>query len=278
MRSCYRETRFECGDYLEVNIYPVYTKAPCRRKKAKPTSETQQKLNEIYAENKLVRLANANFTDHDLKIELTYSATHLPQSDEEAEKELRNFLRRVKRYRKKNGLPDLKYIAVTEKGKRSGRYHHHLIMNGDISVFELVQLWGLGIVGTDILIFDENGIASLARYMMKQAREFPKKRKYMRSRNLIDPPPKQRDNRFSKRKVLELAKDTENRAEFEKLYEGYYFSQASVVYNDTNGGVYIYARYYKKGAAWCNRRQKRTNRSSCSAGQPSQKRSMKNLN
>ena len=99
MRSWYRETRYECGDYMEVNIYPVYTKAPCRRKKAKPTSETQQKLNDIYAESKLIRIANANFTDHDLKVELTYSKEHLPQTDEEAARELRNFLRRVKRYR-----------------------------------------------------------------------------------------------------------------------------------------------------------------------------------
>lgn len=49
-------------------------------------------------------------------------------------------------------------------------------MSGDISVFDLVQLWGLGIVGTDILIFDENGIASLTRYMLKQAREFAGKK------------------------------------------------------------------------------------------------------
>lgn len=270
MRSWYRETRYECGDYMEVNIYPVYTKAPCRRKKAKPTSETQQKLNDIYAESKLIRIANANFTDHDLKVELTYSKEHLPQTDEEAARELRNFLRRVKRYRERNGLSELKYIAVTEKGSRSGRYHHHLIMSGEISVFDLVQLWGLGIVGTDILIFDENGIASLTRYMLKQAREFAGKKKYTRSRNLIDPPPKQRDNRFSKRKIVELAKDTENRAEFEKLYEGYHLSQAQVVYNDTNGGVYIYARYYKKGAAWCNKKKK-TSRPSSSAGRPSPK-------
>ena len=178
MRSWYRETRFECGDYLDVNIYPVYTKAQVRSRKAKPTSETQQKLNDMNAELKLIRIANANFTDHDLKVELTYSDKHLPEDDEAAARELRKFLRRVKRYREAHGLSPLKYIAVTEKGKRSGRYHHHLIMSGDIDLFDLVALWGNGIVGTDILVFDENGIASLVRYMMKQAREFVGKKKY----------------------------------------------------------------------------------------------------
>lgn len=276
MRSFYRETRYECGDYMEVNIYPVYSKAPCRRKKAKPTSETQQKLNDINAENKLVRIANANFKTGDLKVELTYSPSHLPADDEEADKELKNFLRRVKRYRQKRGMSELKWIAVTEKGKRSGRYHHHLIMSGDINLFDLVQLWGRGIVGTDILIFDENGIASLAKYMMKQAREFMGKKRYSRSRNLIDPPAKQRDNRFSKRMIQELAKDTENRAEYEKLYEGYLFSCANVVYNEANGGVYIHARYYKKEAAWCtNRRVKKTNSVVSSSGLSSQRPNMK---
>ena len=260
MRSWYRETRFECGDYLDVNIYPVYTKAPCRSRKAKPTSETQQKLNDMNAELKLIRIANANFTDHDLKVELTYSNKHLPEDDEAAAKELRNFLRRVKRYRERNGLSELKYIAVTEKGTRSGRYHHHLIMSGDIDLFDLVALWGNGIVGTDILVFDENGIASLVRYMMKQAREFIGKKKYSRSRNLTIPQPRQRDNRFSKRKVKELARDTECRTEYEKLYEGYHLAQATAVYNDSNGGTYIFARFYKKEAAWCKRRQKSASR------------------
>lgn len=273
MRSWYRETRFECGDYLDVNIYPVYTKAPCRSRKAKPTSETQQRINDINAENKLIRLANANFTNHDLKVELTYSTNHLPLDDKAAERELRNFLRRVKRYRESHGLSPLKWIAVTEKGSRSNRYHHHLIMSGEMSLFDLVSLWGNGIVGTDILMFDENGIASLCRYMLKESRVVIGKKKYSRSRNLIIPQPKQRDNRFSKRKVKELAKDTECRAEYEKLYEGYHLAQADVKLNDENGGVYIYARFYKKEAEWCKR--KRSNKSHSLNGQNSQKPNMK---
>lgn len=273
MRSWYRETRYECGDYMDVMIYPVYTKTPVRRKKAKPTSEVQQKLNEIYAEEKLIRIANANFTPRDYKVELTYSSQHLPQSDEEAEKELTNFLRRVKRYRKQRGLSELKYIAVTEKGSRSGRYHHHIIMSGDVELFDLVALWGKGIVGSDLLIFDENGIANLVKYMMKQLKEFIGK-KYKRSRNMIVPEAKKRDNRFNKRTIVELAKDTENRAEYEKLYEGYYLASASAAFNDVNGGVFLRMRYYKKEAQWCKNWRRTTRRPSSpssSDGRPLQK-------
>lgn len=268
MRSWYRETRFECGDYLDVNIYPVYKKAVCRSRKAKPTPEVQQKLNDKNAENKLVRIANANFTEEDVKLDLTYKTEYNPQTEEEAARLLSAFLRRVKRYREKQGLPELKYISVTEKGPRSGRYHHHLILSGGISQTEYRDLWGMGYVTSAGLIFNENGIATLVHYMLKQAREFMGKKKYSRSRNMIIPQAKQRDNRFSKRQIKELAKDTEARAEYEKLYAGYHLAQATVVYNDANGGVYIYARYYKKEAAWCNHK-KRSSRPRFSAGQNS---------
>lgn len=264
MRCIYRETYYKCGDYLEVNIYPAYKTGKGRRKKAKPTSDTKQKLNELASENKLVRIANANFTDNDLKVELTYNSDHHPESNEAASSELRKFLRRVKRYRKRNNLPDLKYIAVTEKGKKLGRYHHHLIMNS-MSIKDLVELWGNGIVSTNVLQFDENGIASLARYMMKQARELAGKKKYTRSQNLIDPPAVSRDS-VSNHRVKELAENIECREQFEKLHEGYFLAKASVVHSDVNGGIYIYARYYSKEAEWCKQRQKRLNRSRSSGG------------
>lgn len=261
MRCCYREKLYECGDYLESNIYPVYKSANSRGKKSKPTKEIQQKLNEINAENKFIRLCNANFTITDLKVELTYKNEYHPSDAREAERQLRNFLRRLKHYRKRNRLPELKYVAVTEQGSRKGRFHHHLIINGDISLRDLVSLWGKGRVGINILQFNENGIADLARYMIKRSTASCKK-KWNASKNLIHPQPRKRDGRLSKRRVLELARDTENVREYEKLYEGYCFSEARKVYNDINGGVYIYARYYKKEAEFWHttHRMKKMNR------------------
>jgi hypothetical protein len=275
MRSWYRETRFECGDYMDVNIYPVYTKTPYKRKKAKPTSETQQRINDKNAEQNLIRIANANFTEEDMKVELTYRKETRPQTYEESQRELANFLRRVKRAREKKGLPELKFIGVTETGKEQLNPHHHLIMSGGMDQNEISELWGRGYTRTSGLIFDENGIATLIGYMLKQLREFTGKKKYTRSRNLVIPQAKQRDNRLSKKQVKELAKDTECRAEYEKLYEGYNLSQAKVVYNESNGGVYIYARYYKQEAAWC-KPKKKLNRSHSLGGQSTLKRNMRN--
>lgn len=266
MRRHYREKIYECGDYMEVHMYPVYRKAGVRRKKAKPTKDCQKKLNQIHAENNCIRLAHANFTSQDMRLDLTYAPKHHPVSDEEAARELTNFLRRVKRYRKKKGLPDLKYIAVTEKGKKNSRYHHHLIINGGLSPQEIVELWGRGYARTDALQFDEDGIAALVRYILKKPivsneKSVVSKKRWNASKNLIRPKVKERDDRLSARKIKELARDTQNNREYEKYYDGYFFSGANVVFNDTNGGVYLYARFYKKEAAFCkttNRPRKRS--------------------
>lgn len=250
MRSHYREKIYECGDYMESHIYPVYRKAGVRRKKAKPSRECQKRLNQIHAENNCIMAVHTNFTYRDMRLDLTYDKYHLPSSDEEAAREVVNFLRRVKYYRKKRGLTELKYIYVTEKGKRNGRYHHHLIISGGLSPQEMISLWGRGYVRTDALQFNENGVADLVRYILKRAVE-SKKRRWIPSKNLKCPQVKECDGRISARQIRELAKDTQNNREYEKYYNGYYFSGADVVFNDTNGGTYIYARFYKKEAEFC---------------------------
>ena len=123
MKTVYREKRYYCGEYLDVYIYPTYRQGRSRGKRSKPTSAAQAKLNQRHREEKLVRLLHANFTPDDLEIHLTYQQQ--PESPEEAQRLLRNYIRRVQRARKKQGLPPLKYIAVTEKGSKNGRYPAH---------------------------------------------------------------------------------------------------------------------------------------------------------
>ncbi len=260
MRCHYREKIYECGDYMESHMYPVYRKASVRRKKAKPTKECQKKLNQIHRENNCIRIVHANFTSDDMRLDLTYDNRHLPADDEQAARELTNFLKRVKHCRKKKGLSGLKYIAVTEKGKKNGRYHHHLIINGGLSPQEIYALWRRGYARTDALQFNEDGVADLVRYILKKSAV--SKKGWNSSKNLIHPQAKERDNRLSARQVRELAKDTQNNREYEKYYDGYYFSGADVVFNDINGGVYIYARFYKKEAKFCRvtNRVKKQNR------------------
>ena len=65
MQRRYRQKKYHCGEYVEVAIYPVYTKAKGRGKRCKPTSEIQKRLNQRHAEGKLRRLLHTNFTDAD---------------------------------------------------------------------------------------------------------------------------------------------------------------------------------------------------------------------
>ncbi|MBQ8181976.1 MAG: hypothetical protein IJ010_08420 [Ruminococcus sp.] len=256
MRCQYREKYYKCGNYLEVNMYPVYRKASRRRKKSRPTSDVMKRLNQIERENKLIRILNANFTENDMQLNLSYTNDNHPESDERAIRELQNFFKRLNYYRKKRGLPNAKYVAVTEKGKRSGRYHHHLVIDGQVSPAEVARIWGRGYINIFPLQFDETGLVGIAKYLIKEP--IGTKKHWCESKNLIHPPAKTRDGRLSGRKVMELARDTDNAREYEKYYDGYYFAEARRILNDVNGGVYIYARFYRKDADLQCRRKPRT--------------------
>lgn len=245
MRCLYREKQYKCGDFLEVDIFPVF--APprsTRKKKAKPTTEVQRKLNQHNAEQKLIRLANTNFTKRDIRFDLTYSPENEPESPEEAQKKMQNFFRRIKRFRKKHGLPELKYIAVTETGENGGRLHHHIIMNGEVSINDLAEIWGLGYTTAKPLQFNEFGIQDLSAYLVK--RPILNKR-WNASKNLIKPKPSKRDGKLSARRVKELCGlGNDAGAEYERLYDGYFFAGARPFYNDYNGGFYLCVRMYRK--------------------------------
>lgn len=254
MRTTYREKRYACGEYLDVYIYPVFSQISKtgRRGKRRASSEAQKKLNQRHREEKLVRLLHANFTPDDLEIHLTYETQ--PESPEEAARLVRNFIRRVQRARKKQGLPPLKYIVVTERGSKNGRYHHHVTLSGGMDRDELESLWGLGYANSRRLQFTESGLSGLGHYIVKDP---VGKKAWNASKNLIDPEPKTRDGRISGRQADELAKDTTNNAEFEKLYPGYFLSEAGAWHNDINGGRYIVARFYRRDGVFIKPKRKR---------------------
>lgn len=261
MRRIYREKSYQCGDYKEVYIFPCYTSARrpgVRGKKAKPTTEGMKKINRKNTENKLIRLLNANFTAEDLSLDLTYSPEHNPTEDAAALKNLQNFLRRLKRARARKGLGELKYIAVTEKGSRKGRFHHHLVISGGIDVKELGDLWGKGFIKVSPLHFDETGLIGKGRYMVKQSLYF---KAFNASKNLIHPQPTSRDGRLSQKHVEELWRDPEDRLAYEKLYDGYIFAEADNYFSDRDAGHYIVVRLYRKDANF--RRRKKEESAPC---------------
>lgn len=246
MRTRYREQKYNCGNYLEINMYPVfeYPKSNRRKKKRKPTSKIQEKLNQINAERNLTRLINHNFTNKDIKVELTYNNKYLPDSVEQAQKDIQNFIRRLKRYRSKLGLGELKYIYSIEQGSKKGRIHFHVILTGGVDITEIAKLWGKGYVDKILpLMFNQTGCVGIAKYFCKQ--QITGKR-WVPSRNCIKPQPTTNDFKLTKRRVTEFARDSENRRLFENLYPDYYYAECTPFYNEDNGFYYLTLLMYKK--------------------------------
>ena len=247
MRRSYREQIFECGNYMDVQIYPVFKKARGTRKKAfNPTSEVQEKLNAKNSANYLSRLINLNFTKKDYELHLVYDDCFLPNSPERAEKDVVNFLRRAKRLYEKHGV-ELKYIHGTEVGEKSGRLHHHITISGGVSRDALENLWKFGFANTKALKFKKTGAAGLAHYVTKQKLL---KRRFSCSKNLKRPEPKERTGRISHR-TLDFWKtffqsESDFKPEIEKFYPGYSLCTIpDIEENDVNGGIYTYVRLIK---------------------------------
>lgn len=143
MKSVIRTKTYYCGkNDLEIDLFPwmEVEKRYTRKKKEKVTIPKQKVLNDKRAKRTFCQLVKTNFGEGDLHLTLTYNAKFLPEKVEDAEKEVRNYLRRVARLRKKKNLPPLKYIFITEQGVQSKRIHHHVILNGGLSRDEVELL------------------------------------------------------------------------------------------------------------------------------------------
>lgn len=242
MKIKYREKKYFCGEFIEVDIYPVRELPKGKRIRAKPSSVAQKLLNDHNRVKKLTRLLNTNFTENDVKIELTYSDKELPADEDEADRNLRNFFRRIKRFRKKNNLPELKYIVVTEQGKRTKRFHHHIVMSGGMLLSDIKNIWGKGIIRQTQIEYGEKGLDGLAKYMSKNLTNgavSSNQKLWHASRNLVYPKERTNDNKISKRKAKELYENQECREPFEKLYPDYEYIESEAKLNPLDGQYYI---------------------------------------
>lgn len=239
----YRTKTTKAGPRLEAEIYPIFGRMQqerCRAARTNETPEAVRRLNYERSRRYMIQLADANFTEEDISMTLTYNGT--PPEYEVAQKDVRNFLGRVKRARTKAGLSPLKYIYTIEDERdgKAKRIHVHLLMSGGMDRTELERLWAKGYANADRLQPDENGLEAIARYMTKQQRN---RRKWAASKNLKKPQVRTSDTKVSNRRVRSLAYDYQNAAKeiMEKVYPGYTFVKATVNYSDVIDGVYIRA-------------------------------------
>lgn len=270
-----REKRIYCGEeYLEVDIVPVTNMPEAGQEKKGKSSQAQKNLNDKRSKRRFVQIANTNFGADDLHISATYNEAHLPMTLEEAERNVHNYLDRVKRRMKRVTGQDLKYMLVTEytpedeedadpedKTTKAVRIHHHIIINGGLSRDDLELMWSatrinwkkaqndpkyrknvdyLGFVNCDRLQPNENGIEGLVNYINKRKKGC---KKWSTSMNLKKPKKKKNDHKWSFRKLRELAKTPEDKEVWRKQYKGYEPTKIDFQYNDYTGwSVYLKMR------------------------------------
>ena len=165
--------------YYFFSIRKKGSKSLPRSTKMNTTPEEKQVINIREARLKLTRLINTNFTHDDGFVRLSYKGSI---EEEAALREFRKFMRRVRHYLKKNNMPELKYVAVTEKAK--GKIHHHIVMNfTDAEVIR--QLWNNG--GMYIVNLWSEDYEGLARYITKETIRNEHGKRWSQSRNLEKP-------------------------------------------------------------------------------------------
>ena len=187
MAQAYREIKTVTGDFARVQIFPVRSYQYGRKRKMKPTGATMQKLNRERRARLLSDLVNLNFTKQDHQLKLDYTAFRKqhgrnPEPDEVL-REIRNFMRRLKRAYAKRGV-ELKYIYCSEIGARGHISHHHVIINAGLSFEEIRELWRAGGIWMRKLYFDRKGCYDLAGYFVKAKYTY---RSYTASKNLRRP-------------------------------------------------------------------------------------------
>lgn len=208
---------------MEVDLYQVTTKqhkASRRAKKKEATSLAMQKYNNERAKRYHVQLVNTNFSEKDYSWTGTYDDVHhpAPGDTERADKDFANYIKRVYRWCRKNGVKYPKWVAATEyctidekTGKPMGRHHHHAIIEHTEGLTRdvLEDLWRdekkcqIGKTTCDRLQFDHGSVESLVRYICKNKRCA---RSWRQSRGLEKPKtPRPNDTKWSRKKLEEAS-------------------------------------------------------------------------
>lgn len=285
-----REQKTICGkEYMEVdllNVSPAEHRASVRKKKEFASSLAMQRCNERYSKRKLQWMVAENFTERKNQtwiVHMTYSDEWLPYYDEDAENNVTNWLdkmnrRQAKKYAAANRenpanpggvLPKVKYITVTEhqredkdKGLKEVRYHHHTILECDLSIDEIKSCWGtgrgknwesLGLVKCDRAEFDKGSLEAYCEYITKNQK---RTRRWRQSQGLRKPTqPRPNDTRYTPRKLAEAAtmyiddrKFWEDRYGMLKLGDGsarqYAFVGAEARYNEITAEWHVIAKFW----------------------------------
>jgi len=262
--------------FLDVDLcenddsyFPPFRRA--KRKKVTPPHIIA--ANERHSRNQLRRLIMHNFSAGDYYLTPTYAGK--PPTLEEAQRQLVNFINRLKRLYTKHGS-ELKAIYVTEGGRPKGngdctRVHHHVVINSGVPRDDIERCWQgrqdkkaetrRGYCNTaEIYTEDgERGCERIAEYMAKSRTKAAGKgmHRWNATRNIKRPVETIIDNKFSRKRTDELldlvrvrqAVKQEQNGQLRRLLEKRYDRECidvQTVINPVTGRIYISARFRRK--------------------------------
>lgn len=262
VRSIYATKEIKAGEQMDVEIYPEFSKSQKdqipdegRRERQK---KAQRNLNEKNSRKECERTINENFTNDDIWGTLTYTDANMPSSMKEAQHDMVLYIGRLNYERKKMGMPNLRYVYVTECSDK-GRWHHHFVCDGDMGLEAVERKWRKGRRNqVRRLQKDENGLSGMAYYITKQkhpeleGKEPKPVGKYQKawkaSKGLRKPEVRKNHYKFKQKHVDEIVTGRANiETRLNKWYakDGYVLTSYEVRYNKMNGMYYVSARMHK---------------------------------
>ena len=265
-----RTRTIKAGPLLYCASYPIWDTSARRdaerhisqARGKKGTTEAQRRINARRAEDRLVQIINANFGPGDHLVTCTYAQGKEPQSMEDAQKHMRNYMARVKRMCKRRGLKEPQYVYVTEvttSNRWGTRYHHHMVLRAELTREEVENLWTKqhGICNTRCAQKMREGLTGWAKYIAKQvcagsrAESYTKRHRWAASKGLKIPRATEADKKISRRRVEKIAQEINRdpdiaRMHMEACYPGYEVLEMQVRTSEWVGGAYIYAVLAKK--------------------------------
>ena len=265
-----RTRTIKAGQLLYCASYPIWDTATRRDAEAKlqqargkkGTTDAQRKLNARKAEERLTQIINANFGAGDHLVTCTYAQGKEPPDLATAQKNMRNYLARVKRLCKRRGVPDPEYVYVTEvttSNRWGTRYHHHMVLKAALPRGDVEALWTKvhGICNTKAAQKLKEGLTGWAKYIAKQvcskdgADLYATKHRWAASKGLKIPQATEADKKISRRRVEKIAQDIQRDPDLAKLhmeacYPGYEVLEMQVKTSEWVTGAYVYAVMCRK--------------------------------
>lgn len=250
-----REKAVMCsGSYKDINIYVLSTEQHTRHRKTKCrklTTPKQARQNLKYAQQYAVQLVNTNFGNGDYIIDLTYETE--PENRERAEKDVFNYVNRLKTLYKKHGLT-FRAFWVTggghqrKKGEGLTRFHHHLIISGGADRNEIENKWNYGRIKCSRakILQNDFGLEPRVRYMVKPSHSSEETNaKHWHSANMKKPLESRNDEKYNILEFDKLIKAIRNNCGLQylkKLYKNYEAVEITAIINPVTNLPHIHIK------------------------------------